>query len=110
MIADIVDFGLKQMRQTGPLQCKRYVDLIKILPIKFKQIHVINNQKIFDIANMMIIPLLSENIRSKIVFHDDLSDLHKSVPKSILCLEHGGDMGPSTVLNGTMNSCYMKVA
>ncbi|KAI1289427.1 Alpha-tocopherol transfer protein-like [Halotydeus destructor] len=91
-IVDMKDFGWRQMKSFGPFQAKLTNDLTdKILPIRFNQIHVINESYLAKMAYSLMKPFMSEEYTKKIHFHgSDLSKLYAAVPRELLPSELGG--------------------
>ena len=63
-------------------------------PIRFKEIHIINESPIFQVAFTLVKPFLTEKMKQRLRFHGtSLESLHSCVPASILPEELGGNMG-----------------
>lgn len=88
-------FGWKQLKSYGPFQAKRTAEVTeKIMPIKFKEIHVIHESYLARMAYNLMKGFLSEDFGQKIHFHgSDLSKLHSIVSPDILPKELGGRKG-----------------
>jgi len=77
-------------------------------PIRFKEIHIINESPIFTVAFALVKPFLTEKMQNRLKFHGtSLPSLHDSVDASILPEELGGHMGPFS--NAQMVSCLNKM-
>jgi retinaldehyde-binding protein 1 len=85
-------FGWKQLKSYGPFQAKRTAEVTeKIMPIKFKEIHVIHESYLARMAYSLMKNFLSEEFGQKIHFHgSDLTKLHQVVSPEILPPELGG--------------------
>ena len=63
-------------------------------PIRFKEIHIINESPIFQVAFALVKPFLTEKMKQRLQFHGCCQEsLHRSVPANILPEELGGDCG-----------------
>lgn len=95
-IIDMTGFGWKHLKNYGPAQAKRTADVTeKIMPLKFKEIHVINESYLARAAYALLKSFLSDEFNQKIHFHgSDLKKLHKIVSPEILPAEIGGTRGP----------------
>ena len=68
--------------------------------MKLKEVHIINVSPLVDTIINFVRPFLKEKIRQRIHFHSTIDTLYKSVPKSMLPSEYGGDAGSVKDLNG----------
>lgn len=63
-------------------------------PVRFKEIHIINESAIFQVAFSLVKPFLTEKMKQRLQFHGCSYDsLHSCVPASILPEELGGGAG-----------------
>lgn len=63
-------------------------------PIRFREIHIINESPIFHVAFALVKPFLTEKMSRRLQFHGcSLESLHRRVPASILPSELGGEQG-----------------
>lgn len=63
-------------------------------PIRFKEIHIINESPIFQVAFALVKPFLTEKMKHRLQFHGCCQEsLHRSVPANILPEELGGECG-----------------
>jgi len=66
-------------------------------PLRFREIHIINESYLFDFIFALIRPFLSETIKSRIHCHgENLSKVHSTASPDILPSEFGGKLGPMT--------------
>nr|XP_042907243.1 alpha-tocopherol transfer protein-like [Parasteatoda tepidariorum] len=93
VIFDAKNISLKHIRTLSP----RYLQLISkalrnTLPIRFKQVHVVNESVIFSYIFNIFKFFLTEKIKKRIHFHgSDMKHLHKYIPKEVLPAEYDGD-------------------
>ncbi|GFU58724.1 alpha-tocopherol transfer protein [Nephila pilipes] len=99
ILVDVKGFCVRQMRQLTP----RYIHLLSralrnCLPVRFKGIHIYNENVIFQYIWSVLKLVLTEKIRNRVHFHgNNQKNLHKSIPKDILSADYGGD---NTDFNG----------
>ena len=63
-------------------------------PIRFKEIHIINESPIFQVAYALVKPFLTEKMQQRLKFHGNSQEsLEKCIPASILPQEMGGEAG-----------------
>ena len=97
VVVDMADFGLSHALNVGGVEYVRSVaDVIQnAFPLRFREIHIINESYLFDMVFALIKPFLSERIKARIVSHgSDLTAFTAAVGKNILPAEFGGDLGP----------------
>ncbi len=63
-------------------------------PLWFRTINIVNAPRFFNLAFNMIKPMLTEDVRDSIVFHQSLESLHLDVDPEVLPEELGGTAGP----------------
>lgn len=87
-------FGWKQLKSYGPFQAKKTAEVTeKIMPIKFKEIHVIHESYLARMAYALMKNFLSHDFGQKIHFHGkDLTKLHQIVSPEILPEQFGGTL------------------
>lgn len=92
-IVDMAEFGWYHLMQLSVEYMKSMAALIQnSFPLRFREIHIVNESYLFDIIFALIKPFLTEKIRNRIRFHGaDLKSLHKFISPSILPAEYGGD-------------------
>jgi len=62
-------------------------------PLRFKEIHIVNENPYFTMAYNLVSPYLTDKMRKRIQFHgDNFSGLHSSVPPEILPPLYGGSL------------------
>lgn len=88
-------FGWKQFKAFGLTQAKKTAEITeKILPIRFNEIHIVNESYAARMAHSLLKSFLSDEFNKKIHFHgSDYSKLHTRVPSNILPVELGGSRG-----------------
>ncbi|KAI1280574.1 Retinaldehyde-binding protein 1 [Halotydeus destructor] len=65
----------------------------KVLPIKFEKIHIVHQSLATEVVFTMAKPFLSQDMRSRIVFHgSDVDKLHSYVDKKALPRDLGGHL------------------
>jgi len=61
-------------------------------PIRFREIHVVNEYGVFQAVYALVRPFLTEKIRNRLQFHGCcFHNLHRSLGKPVLPSEYGGD-------------------
>jgi len=95
-LVDMEGFGWEHMMQLSVDYIKNVVSLVQnSFPIRFREIHIINESYLFDMTYALVKPFLSEKIRTRIRFHgSDLESLHRVIPPAILPRDYGGDQPP----------------
>jgi len=95
-IVDMSGFGWYHMMQLSVDYIKDMVALVQnSFPIRFREIHIVNESYIFDMVFALVKPFLTDKISSRIRFHGaDMESLHRCIPPSILPAEYGGDQAP----------------
>jgi len=92
LIFDIEGFGFKHLKALG-------IDELRCLggclsggfPIWFRQIHFVNNPKLFNMAYTVLKGFLGPRVKDNIVFHGtNLASLHEHVSTELLPKELGG--------------------
>ncbi|XP_071052632.1 retinaldehyde-binding protein 1-like, partial [Onthophagus taurus] len=94
VIMDYKNFGMKQLTNfTLPYAMKLLSFMQDASVLRLKEMHFINNPKIFETAWMMIKPLLNKKLCKRLFFHESkMSSLHKFIPPSYLPSDYGGDL------------------
>jgi len=95
-LIDMEDFGWDHMMQLSVDYIRNVVSLVQnSFPIRFREIHIINESYLFDMTYALVKPFLSEKIKNRIRFHgSDLQGLHKNISPSILPRDYGGEQEP----------------
>ncbi|GFY55852.1 alpha-tocopherol transfer protein-like [Trichonephila inaurata madagascariensis] len=94
LIYDAKNYSFKQMRCFVP----KYLPLVakalrNSLPIRFKDIHVVNEGIVFHCVWTFLSLLLSVKIRNRFYIHgNNTGKLQKHIPKEIIPREYGGDL------------------
>ncbi len=93
-VADAQGFSLKMLRAVTVDDCKNAASFVQeCFPLWFRAVHVVNAPYVFTMAYNLIKPFLNESLKSRIMFHKSLEDLHEYVPKEILPEDFGGLTG-----------------
>jgi len=95
-VVDMEGFGWHHITNLSVEYVRNVVALIQnSFPIRFREIHIVNESYLFDIVYALVKPFLSDKIRNRIRFHgSDLESLHKHISPTILPTEYGGSQGP----------------
>lgn len=99
-VVDMLGFGWNQLRNFGPNQAKKVINILSYcLPIRIKTIFIVNESTLTDIGFAIMRPFTSEELHEKIVFLGTNYGpvLHQSISSDHLPIEFGGK-------NGRMNS------
>ena len=79
-------------------------------PLWFREIHVVNQPRVFHMFYNLLKPFLGEEVKKKIHFHNKYEELHEFLPKSILPHDFGGDLGPWNNDEAYQTICKMQPA
>ncbi|XP_023349006.1 alpha-tocopherol transfer protein-like [Eurytemora carolleeae] len=92
-IVDMAGFGWYHVMQMTVDYVKDMVAMVQnSFPIRFREIHIVNESYLFDVVFALVKPFLTDKIRNRIRFHGgDLESLYRYVPRSILPAEYGGE-------------------
>eukprot|EP00092_Neocalanus_flemingeri_P070398 GFUD01086404.1.p1 GENE.GFUD01086404.1~~GFUD01086404.1.p1 ORF type:complete len:162 (+),score=22.82 GFUD01086404.1:215-700(+) len=104
-LIDMEGFGWDHIMQLTVEYIRNVVSLVQnSFPIRFREIHIINESYLFDVTYALVKPFLSEKIRNRISFHgSDFESLHRAISPAILPRDYGGDQQ-------TFNNCQLKEA
>lgn len=93
VIFDMDDLSLQQAWQFTPLSAKRIVDFLQdAIPMRIKNLHIINQPRIFNVVFALIKPFLREKLRGRIIFHgSDRESLHKYMSPQMMPALYGGN-------------------
>ena len=82
----------RQLLKLSPSVPRLTADLTeKALPVKFTKIHIVNQSRILDILYSMIKPLISNELKQRLVFEgSSFENLQKVFDKEVLPIEVGG--------------------
>ncbi|TRY72381.1 hypothetical protein TCAL_04745 [Tigriopus californicus] len=96
MVVDLAGFCFSHIMNVSKDHVRSVANIIQnTFPLRFREIHIVNESYLFDIVFALIKPFLSETIRSRIKFHgSNMESLHDSISPSVLPLEFGGQAGP----------------
>eukprot|EP00095_Tigriopus_kingsejongensis_P000607 maker-scaffold95_size379157-snap-gene-2.40 protein:Tk00607 transcript:maker-scaffold95_size379157-snap-gene-2.40-mRNA-1 annotation:"hypothetical protein CAPTEDRAFT_176851" len=96
MVVDLAGFCFSHFMHVSRDHVKSVANIIQnTFPLRFREIHIINESYLFDMVFALIKPFLSETIRSRIRFHGShLNTLHTTIDPSVLPQEFGGSTGP----------------
>ncbi|XP_044750128.1 alpha-tocopherol transfer protein isoform X2 [Coccinella septempunctata] len=92
VIFDMDGLSLAQTTKFTPSFAKRIVDWLQdSVPLRVKNIHIVNQPYIFKMVFALFKPFLREKLRGRIIFHGtDRKSLHKYMDPSTLPLCYGG--------------------
>lgn len=95
-LVDMSGFGWDHVMKLSVDYIKDVVAMVQnSFPIRFREIHIVNESYLFDVVFALVKPFLTEKIRDRIRFHgSDHESLHRYLPRSILPEEYGGDQPP----------------
>jgi len=96
-IVDMAGFGWEHIVQLSVEYVRNVVSLVQnSFPIRFREIHIVNESYMFDIIYALVKPFLSEKIRNRIRFHGTagFASLHRYVSPVILPSDYGGEREP----------------
>lgn len=97
ILFDMQGVGLMHLTRIKMSAIKKFAYYLQDgLPVKLKQIHVVNTQYFIDKVMMILKPFIRKELYNQIHFHpptDDMSKFHKEViPKSCLPSDFQGDL------------------
>ncbi|KAF5285075.1 hypothetical protein FQA39_LY16764 [Lamprigera yunnana] len=97
ILIDMENFTWTHLLKLRPILLKTIFDYLQeALPVKLKDIHVLNTVSFITQLLNIISPLMNKELLKKIHFHPrglDWDDFHKTVlPKSALCKDYGGEL------------------
>ncbi|XP_058795625.1 alpha-tocopherol transfer protein-like isoform X2 [Phymastichus coffea] len=92
VIFDMDGLSLQQTMQFTPPFAKRIVDWLQdAMPLRIKNIHIVNQPYIFNMVFALFKPFLREKLKNRIVFHGkDRKSLHKYISPKCLPECYGG--------------------
>ncbi|KAI4455098.1 alpha-tocopherol transfer protein-related [Holotrichia oblita] len=92
VIMNLKDMGMKQVSALTPAFAVRLMAFIQeAMPLRLKELHMLYNPMVFNIAWTIIKPLQTEKISKRTYFHsNDMSSLHKFVDPEFLPNDFGG--------------------
>ncbi|KAK2580018.1 hypothetical protein KPH14_012307 [Odynerus spinipes] len=94
VIFDMDGLTLQQTWQFTPPFAKRIVDWLQdAMPLRVKNIHVVNQPYVFNMVFALFKPFLREKLKSRIIFHGtDRKSLHKYISPKCLPQSYGGNL------------------
>ncbi|XP_066142221.1 clavesin-1 isoform X2 [Euwallacea fornicatus] len=94
VIFDMDGLSLSQTTKFTPAFAARIVEWLQdSVPVRIKNIHVVNQPYIFKIVFALFKPFLREKLRSRIIFHGtDRKSLHKYIDPQCLAECYGGTL------------------
>lgn len=92
VIFDMDGLSLQQTWQFTPPFAKRIVDWLQdSVPLRIKNIHIVNQPYVFNMVFALFKPFLKEKLKSRIIFHGtDRKSLHKYMSPKCLPECYGG--------------------
>ncbi|KAJ2949511.1 hypothetical protein O0L34_g15433 [Tuta absoluta] len=92
IILDIKEYTLKVIPKVNIMLFRDYLlFLLEGMPVRVKEVHVVNCPSFVDKLYALVKPILPEDIRNIIRFHQTTEILHKYVNKKYLPIEFGGE-------------------
>ncbi|XP_055954034.1 alpha-tocopherol transfer protein-like isoform X2 [Argiope bruennichi] len=102
LIFDWSGFHMSSFLAFKPVSVIRLMNhMLKSLPVRIKEIHVVNIHAIFRVVCNFFYFVLPKELRSCVFFHpnDDWKSLHQFIPPEILPEEYGGHLKQSSMIN-----------
>jgi len=102
VIFDMDGLSISQTTKFTPMFAKRIVDWLQdSVPLRVKNIHIVNQPYIFKVVFNLFKPFLREKLRSRIIFHGtDRKSLHEYMDPKVLPSCYGGTVDIPRI-NGT---------
>ncbi|XP_018345716.1 PREDICTED: alpha-tocopherol transfer protein-like isoform X4 [Trachymyrmex septentrionalis] len=99
VIFDMDGLTLQQTWQFTPPFAKRIVDLLQeAMPLRVKNIHIINQPYVFNMVFALFKPFLKEKLKNRIIFHGtDRKSLHQYISPKCLPAQYGGTLEIKTI-------------
>ncbi|XP_029155352.1 alpha-tocopherol transfer protein-like isoform X2 [Nylanderia fulva] len=94
VIFDMDGLTLQQAWQFTPPFAKRLVDLLQeAMPLRIKNLHIVNQPYVFNMVFALFKPFLKEKFKSRIIFHgSDRKSLHGYISPKCLPANYGGTL------------------
>ncbi|EFA04094.2 alpha-tocopherol transfer protein-like isoform X1 [Tribolium castaneum] len=94
VVFDMDGLSLSQTTKFTPMFAKRIVDWLQdSVPLRIKNIHIVNQPYIFKIVFNLFKPFLREKLRNRIIFHGtDRKSLHQHISPKCLPECYGGSL------------------
>ncbi|XP_059059454.1 alpha-tocopherol transfer protein-like [Achroia grisella] len=95
VIIDMKDVGVGILSQWTPALAKKAIACFeKALPVRVRGNHILNTPSGFETAFAILKTFLGEKLKKRIQVHNqNYNNMYKSIPKSVLPKEYGGDDG-----------------
>ncbi|KAK1119977.1 hypothetical protein K0M31_012707 [Melipona bicolor] len=92
VIFDMDGLTLQQAWQFTPAIAKRIIDWLQdSIPMRVKNIHIINQPYVFNMVFALFKPILREKLRRRLIFHGtDRKSLHQYISPKCLPIAYGG--------------------
>ncbi|XP_011638066.1 alpha-tocopherol transfer protein-like isoform X2 [Pogonomyrmex barbatus] len=99
VIFDMDGLTLQQAWQFTPPFAKRIVDLLQdAMPVRIKNIHIVNQPYVFNMVFALFKPFLKEKLKNRIIFHGtDRKSLHQYISPKCLPSQYGGTLEMKTI-------------
>ncbi|XP_012521881.1 alpha-tocopherol transfer protein-like isoform X2 [Monomorium pharaonis] len=99
ILFDLDGFSLQQAWQFTPPFAKRIVDLLQeAMPVRIKNLHIVNQPYIFDMVFKLFKPFLNDKLKKRIIFHgSDRKSLHEYISPKCLPSQYGGTLEKKTI-------------
>uniref|UniRef100_A0A8D8WR09 Alpha-tocopherol transfer protein-like n=2 Tax=Cacopsylla melanoneura TaxID=428564 RepID=A0A8D8WR09_9HEMI len=92
LVYDFAGATLSHMSQCSPLLGKHMLDVMKIMPMRFKCALFINSPPGLETLIYIVKQFLPEKLQKRIyVYGDDVACLYDHIPRSLLPRDYGGD-------------------
>lgn len=93
-IMDFNKLGMAQVKALSPSFSKRLLLFIQdAMPLRMKQIHMINQPMIFNLVWQLFKPFIREKLKSRMFFHGkDMNSLHKHIDPDFLPADYKGNL------------------
>ncbi|KAK6631974.1 hypothetical protein RUM44_007004 [Polyplax serrata] len=97
VILDFEGLGMRQVAALTPSFSMRLLTFIQdAMPLRLKQVHIVNQPLLFNIVWKVFKPLIREKLNSRLFFHgNDMKSLHKYIDPKCLPDEYNGHL-PTT--------------
>ena len=93
-VLDGENYRLKHLLKLSPIFAKKiFMCTMDALPIKIKEIHIVNPPFVIDSLIAFIKPFMKEKIFNRLHFHKDVTALHEYISRDFLPEEYGGTAG-----------------
>uniref|UniRef100_A0A182NNE8 CRAL-TRIO domain-containing protein n=1 Tax=Anopheles dirus TaxID=7168 RepID=A0A182NNE8_9DIPT len=94
MLQDMQGMHLGHMTKMNMAAAKKHMFYVQeALPIRLKQLHVINAVPFMSRLMLLVRPFMRKDVQEMINIHVDIGTLHQSVPVECLPSEYGGTAG-----------------